>query len=85
MYGDRIDTPLLLITGEQDHNVPARTTMEMYCALRRLGKTGKWVNYVGGGHGGPTASAPMVRDSHQRIFHWYNEYRKADNEAGGGT
>ncbi len=38
MHADRIKTPLLLITGRQDHNVPERTTSEMFYALRRLGK-----------------------------------------------
>ena len=38
MFADRIKTPMLLITGEQDSNVPADNTREMYYALRRLGK-----------------------------------------------
>ncbi|MCK5651363.1 MAG: S9 family peptidase, partial [Gemmatimonadetes bacterium] len=80
MYADRIDTPLLLMTGEQDHNVPARTTMEMFYALRRLGKTVEWVNYMDGGHGMPTTSVEMVKDYHQRILDWYEKYLKADEE-----
>jgi dipeptidyl aminopeptidase/acylaminoacyl peptidase len=80
MYADRIDTPLLLITGEQDHNVPARTTMEMFYALRRLGKTVEWVNYVDGGHGMPRMSVEMVHDYHQRILGWYEKHLKADLE-----
>jgi dipeptidyl aminopeptidase/acylaminoacyl peptidase len=51
MFADRIKTPLLLITGEQDGNVPARQAMEMYYALRRLGKDVTWVQYTHGGHG----------------------------------
>jgi dipeptidyl aminopeptidase/acylaminoacyl peptidase len=82
MYADRIDTPLLLITGEQDHNVPARTTMEMFYALRRLGKAVEWVNYMDGGHGMPTMSVEMVEDYHQRILDWYAKYLK--EEEGGG-
>ncbi|MGD2153718.1 MAG: prolyl oligopeptidase family serine peptidase, partial [Gemmatimonadales bacterium] len=80
MYADRIDTPLLLITGEQDHNVPARTTMEMFYALRRLGKTVEWVNYIDGGHGMPTMSVEMVKDYYQRIIDWYDEYLTATDE-----
>ena len=41
MFADRIKTPLLLMHGEQDHNVPFRQSMEMYHALRRLGKGGE--------------------------------------------
>jgi dipeptidyl aminopeptidase/acylaminoacyl peptidase len=76
MFADRIKTPLLLITGEQDHNVPARQAMEMYYALRRLNKEVAWVNYVNGGHGMPTTTAEEVKDFHQRILAWYDENLK---------
>ena len=36
-FADRIDTPLLLLTGHGDWNVPDTNTREMYYALRRLG------------------------------------------------
>jgi dipeptidyl aminopeptidase/acylaminoacyl peptidase len=85
MYADRIDTPLLLITGEQDHNVPARTTMEMFYALRRLGKTVEWVTYVDGGHGMPTMNVEVVEDYHQRILDWYAKHLKADDEGDSGS
>ena len=38
LFADRITTPLMLVTGAQDSNVPADNTREMYYALRRLGK-----------------------------------------------
>ena len=87
MAADRIDTPLLLMTGRQDHNVPERTTMEMFYALRRLGKTVEWVSYVDGGHGMPTTDVSMVEDYHRRLVGWYDRWLKADAaaaEAGGG-
>jgi dipeptidyl aminopeptidase/acylaminoacyl peptidase len=80
MYADRIDTPLLLMTGEQHHNVPARTTMEMFYALRRLEKTVEWVNYIDGGHGMPTMTVEMVHDYYGRIIDWYDKYLKATDE-----
>jgi dipeptidyl aminopeptidase/acylaminoacyl peptidase len=76
MNADRIKTPLLLITGEEDHNVPARQAMEMYYALRRLNKTVSWVNYVNGGHGMPTSTVEEVVDYHNRIVSWYDEHLK---------
>ncbi len=36
----------MLITGEQDSNVPALNSREMYYALRRLDKEVVWVNYI---------------------------------------
>lgn len=74
MYADRIKTPLLVLTGEQDHNVPGRQGMEIYYALRRLGGTVEWVNYVNGGHGMPTSTEEEVRDYHERILAWYGKY-----------
>jgi dipeptidyl aminopeptidase/acylaminoacyl peptidase len=61
MFADRIETPLLLLSGEGDWNVPATNQREMYYALRRLGKEVVWVNYVKGGHGAGRASVRMVR------------------------
>ena len=80
MAADRIETPLLLMTGEEDHNVPARTTLEMYFALRRLGKTVEWVNYVNGGHGMPRTTELEVRDYHTRILDWYDRFLKDDGK-----
>ena len=48
-YLDRIKTPLLNITGDQDPNVPASQSREMYYAMRRLGKEVEWVRFVNGG------------------------------------
>jgi dipeptidyl aminopeptidase/acylaminoacyl peptidase len=74
MFADRIKTPLLLMTGGLDHNVPALNTREMYYALRRLGKPVVWVNYANGGHGVPTTNEHEFTDFHQRILDWYTKY-----------
>jgi dipeptidyl aminopeptidase/acylaminoacyl peptidase len=71
---------LLLITGEQDHNVPARQAMEMYYALRRLGKEVEWVNYVNGGHGMPTTTVDEVKDYHRRLIAWYDDHLKGNQK-----
>jgi len=72
MFADRIQTPLMLITGAQDSNVPAENTREMYYALRRLGKEVVWVNYMNGGHGGGNATAEDVLDMQRRMLAWYD-------------
>jgi dipeptidyl aminopeptidase/acylaminoacyl peptidase len=76
MAADRIRTPLLLITGEQDHNVTERTTSEMFYALRRLGRTVEWVSYINGGHGMPTSTVDEVHDYHRRLLGWYDRFLK---------
>jgi dipeptidyl aminopeptidase/acylaminoacyl peptidase len=76
MFADRIKTPLLLMTGGEDHNVPALNTREMYYALRRLGKTVVWAHYMNSGHGTPSTTESDFIDYHQRILDWYDKYLK---------
>jgi dipeptidyl aminopeptidase/acylaminoacyl peptidase len=80
MFADRITTPLLLMTGEQDSNVPANNTREMFYALRRLGKTVEWVNYMNSGHGTPGSTAEDFVDFHRRMVGWYDKYLKPDSK-----
>ena len=77
MFADRIQTPLLLLTGEQDQNVPAGNTREMYYALRRLGKEVEWVNYMNGGHWAGNASPAEYEDYLGRILGWYDRHLKS--------
>jgi dipeptidyl aminopeptidase/acylaminoacyl peptidase len=81
MAADRVTTPILFITGQQDHNVTERTTMEMYYALRRLEKETEWVSYIDGGHGMPTTTLAEARDYHERILDWYRRHLQAEDEA----
>ncbi len=73
---DRVKTPLLTISGDQDPNVPANQSRELYYALRRLGKEVEWVRYVNGGHRPPNSAAESI-DFEQRIVAWYDKYLKA--------
>ena len=75
-FADRIQTPLMLITGAQDSNVPADNTREMYYALRRLGKEVVWVNYMNGGHGGGNATVEDFLDMQKRMVEWYDSKLK---------
>ena len=76
MFADRITTPLMLITGSQDSNVPEINSREMYYALRRLGKEVVWVSYANGGHGGGVASAEDFLDMQKRMVEWYDSKLK---------
>jgi dipeptidyl aminopeptidase/acylaminoacyl peptidase len=77
LRADRVKTPLLNITGDQDPNVPASQSREMYYALRRLGKEVEWVRYVNGGHRPPNSAAESI-DFEQRILAWYDKHLKKD-------
>lgn len=76
MFADRITTPLMLITGAQDSNVPEINTREMYYAMRRLGKDVTWVSYANGGHGGGTATAEDFVDMQKRMIEFYDQRLK---------
>ena len=82
MFADRINTPLLMLSGEGDWNVPATNQREMYYALRRLEKEVVWVNYMSGGHGaGRASSAEDFVDHWERMFDWFREYFDEGNGA----
>ena len=72
---DRVKTPLLTISGDQDPNVPANQSRELYYALRRLGKEVEWVRYVNGGHRPPNSVTESI-DFENRIVAWYDKYLK---------
>ncbi len=78
LFADRITTPLMLVTGAQDSNVPADNTREMYYALRRLGKEVVWVDYMNGGHGAGTATADDFLDMWRRVLAWYDAKLKGE-------
>ncbi len=75
MFADRIETPLLMLSGEGDWNVPATNQREMYYALRRLGKEVVWVHYTAGGHGAGRASTEADFVDHwRRMVDWFAEH-----------
>jgi dipeptidyl aminopeptidase/acylaminoacyl peptidase len=75
MFADRIETPLLMLSGEGDWNVPATNQREMYYALRRLEKEVVWVHYTAGGHGaGRASSVEDFHDHWQRMLDWFGEH-----------
>lgn len=75
MFADRIETPLLMLSGEGDWNVPATNQREMYYALRRLEKEVVWVHYTAGGHGaGRASSAEDFVDHWERMVEWFAEH-----------
>ncbi|HEX4684987.1 MAG TPA: prolyl oligopeptidase family serine peptidase [Gemmatimonadaceae bacterium] len=80
---DRITTPLLMLTGKQDWNVPYTNEREMYYALRRLGKEAVWVQYEHAGHGaGRNGTEADFRDHWQRMFEWFDGHFVKTMQAG---
>lgn len=49
-YADRINTPLLIMFGDEDTAVPWEQGIELYLAMRRLGKDAVFLQYRGEPH-----------------------------------
>jgi dipeptidyl aminopeptidase/acylaminoacyl peptidase len=49
-YADRIKTPLLIMANDRDGAVPWYQGIELFSAMRRLGKEAYMVSYNGDGH-----------------------------------
>jgi dipeptidyl aminopeptidase/acylaminoacyl peptidase len=73
LQADRITTPLLCLSGDQDPNVPDSQSREIYYALRRLGREVEWVHYVTGAHRPPNSVAEAI-DFEGRILAWYDKH-----------
>jgi dipeptidyl aminopeptidase/acylaminoacyl peptidase len=69
---DRITTPTLFVVGQNDFNVPALNSEQMYQALRSRGVDTKLIIYPGQFHGIRRPS--FLRDRAQRYLDWYAKY-----------
>lgn len=67
-----IETPTLLMGGEEDWNVPIQNSEQMYQALRRRGVPTQLVVYPGQHHG---LSVPSYqKDRYERYLAWYDRW-----------
>lgn len=74
VHADKIITPLLIWSGKSDNNVDPHQSMELYFALRSLGKKCIMLLYPDEGHG---IFKPDNRiDMNERIQQWFGYYLK---------
>jgi dipeptidyl aminopeptidase/acylaminoacyl peptidase len=67
-----IDTPTLIMGGEDDWNVPILNSEQLYQALRRRGVDTQLVVYPGQSH---SISVPSYQvDRYERYLEWYDRY-----------
>lgn len=76
-HADKIHTPLLLLQGGEDTNVPIGEAIQMYTALKMLGKTVEFIKVDGENH--------SIRDFQRKlewqrsILAWFAKYLKEDD------
>jgi dipeptidyl aminopeptidase/acylaminoacyl peptidase len=73
-FADRINTPLLIIHGDDDGAVPWYQSIELYLAMRRLGKEAVFLQYRGEDH--HPAAYPNKLDWALKMNEWFDHYLK---------
>ncbi|MDI3316970.1 MAG: S9 family peptidase [Bacillota bacterium] len=74
-YVDRIRTPLLILHAENDWRCPIEQGEQLYAALKKLGRTVRFVRYPGESHELSRSGKPWHRvDRLERIVGWFEEY-----------
>lgn len=73
-FVDKVETPLLILHNDKDGHVPWYQGIELYVALRRLGKPSWMLNYNGEPHW-PT-SWQNIRDLNVRMQQYFDHYLK---------
>ena len=77
---DKIQTPLLLIHGTGDTNVPTNESEQMFTALRMLGRNTEYVRIYGENHG--INSKPSVtRTLYGTMLDWYDKFLRGEPDA----
>jgi dipeptidyl aminopeptidase/acylaminoacyl peptidase len=80
-YLDRVETPLMMVQGAQDHTIPDYLQEQTFVALKRLGKEVVYVVYAHGGHSEPSLNREDSIDYFNRMVGWFTEKLGVD----GGT
>jgi len=80
---EKIVTPVLIVGGEEDWNVPIINSEQLYMALNHLGKTAELVVYPGEFHVFSTPS--YNKDVYERFLAWFGKYVKGERTQGSDT
>lgn len=74
-YVGNVQTPLLILHGEQDLRCPIEQAEQLYVALKRLKQTTRLVRFPGANHELSRGGHPHLRIRRlEHIIGWFNEY-----------
>jgi dipeptidyl aminopeptidase/acylaminoacyl peptidase len=74
-YARNVDTPVLLLHGEDDIRVPIEQSEQYFVALKRHGKEVEFVRLPGTSHGIFRAKHPMIRSEYfRRMLAWFEQH-----------
>lgn len=74
-YAHKVNTPLLILHGEQDLRCPIEQGEQLYTALKRLGKCTEMVRFPGANHELSRSGRPVLRvERLSRIAGWFEKY-----------
>lgn len=79
-FADKINTPLLLIHGTKDTNVPIVESDQIFTALKVQNKVVEFVRFYDENHG--INSKPSIRlESQKMMLEWFDKYLKNEPES----
>jgi dipeptidyl aminopeptidase/acylaminoacyl peptidase len=74
-YAADVQTPVLLMHGEEDHTCPIGQSEEYFVALKRLGKVVELVRFPGCSHSFPRTGHPRMREEYlRRMLGWFGTH-----------
>jgi dipeptidyl aminopeptidase/acylaminoacyl peptidase len=78
-YAAKINTPVLILHGDDDNNTFLSNSQEMYTTMKKMGKTVEFVHYPREGHGFDEPNHRL--DAFYRMREWFDRYVGKDRVA----
>ena len=74
-YAPDVQTPVLLMHGEEDFRCPIEQSEQYFVALKRLGKEVEFVRFPGSAHGFRRSGHPKLREEYlRRMVEWFDRH-----------